>query len=203
MSELGVSFTTLREQRPYPKFGMSGSGIYGPSTTNALVNPALQHLADDAPRLMDAVVLDFLLIEMVPILKQSTTASLKKIREAENEMIEAGLLSPPAPTHPIPPGLKGAALQEAIDDQRRIQIEEEDNEALRLRLESIGVSVGGTLAERSVRWIWCRSALSRLRLSKDKARFQDTLDTIKFICKDLWMAVWDKQVDNLRTNHRV
>lgn len=43
----------------------------------------------------------------------------------------------------------------------------------------------------------------RERLSKDKARFQDTLDAIKFICKDLWSAAWDKQVDNLRTNHRV
>ena len=33
--------------------------------------------------------------------------------------------------------------------------------------------------------------------------FSDTLDNIKFICKDLWAACWDKQVDNLRTNHRV
>lgn len=24
----------------------------------------------------------------------------------------------------------------------------------------------------------------------------------KFICKDLWSTVWDKQIDNLRTNHR-
>lgn len=29
-----------------------------------------------------------------------------------------------------------------------------------------------------------------------------TLDTIKFICKDLWVALFDKQIDNLRTNHR-
>ena len=30
-----------------------------------------------------------------------------------------------------------------------------------------------------------------------------SLDAIKFICKELWVACWDKQVDNLRTNHRV
>lgn len=33
--------------------------------------------------------------------------------------------------------------------------------------------------------------------------FSETLDAIKFICKDMWAACWDKQVDNLRTNHRV
>jgi len=32
--------------------------------------------------------------------------------------------------------------------------------------------------------------------------FAETLDAIKFICKDIWAACWDKQVDNLRTNHR-
>lgn len=30
-----------------------------------------------------------------------------------------------------------------------------------------------------------------------------TLERVKFVCKDLWSAVWDKQIDNLRTNHRV
>lgn len=42
-----------------------------------------------------------------------------------------------------------------------------------------------------------------VRLCHDRALFSDTLDAIKFICKDLWSACWDKQVDNLRTNHRV
>ncbi len=30
----------------------------------------------------------------------------------------------------------------------------------------------------------------------------DPLDTIKFLCKDLWTAVFRKQIDNLKTNHR-
>ena len=41
------------------------------------------------------------------------------------------------------------------------------------------------------------------RLCRDRPRFGDTLDVVKFICKDVWSACWDKQVDNLRTNHRV
>jgi hypothetical protein len=41
------------------------------------------------------------------------------------------------------------------------------------------------------------------RFSRDRPRFTDTLDVIKFLCKDLWMLVFLKQIDNLKTNHRV
>lgn len=33
-------------------------------------------------------------------------------------------------------------------------------------------------------------------------KFTDTLDIMKFVCKDVWTAVFNKQIDNLRTNHR-
>ncbi|QRW05823.1 Transport protein particle (TRAPP) component [Ceratobasidium sp. AG-Ba] len=55
------------------------------------------------------------------------------------------------------------------------------------RLEAVGVHVGMNIVE---------------RLARDRPRFTDTLDTVKFICKDVWTAVWEKQVENLRTNHR-
>lgn len=41
------------------------------------------------------------------------------------------------------------------------------------------------------------------RYSRDKARLGDTLEVIKFLCKDFWQALFKKQVDNLKTNHRV
>ena len=41
------------------------------------------------------------------------------------------------------------------------------------------------------------------RFSRDRPRFTDTLDVIKFVCKDLWILVFRKQIDNLKTNHRV
>lgn len=31
----------------------------------------------------------------------------------------------------------------------------------------------------------------------------DPLDMIKFICKDIWMLLFKKQIDNLKTNHKV
>ncbi|CDZ98393.1 Transport protein particle (TRAPP) complex subunit [Phaffia rhodozyma] len=55
------------------------------------------------------------------------------------------------------------------------------------RMEEIGFRIGGDIAE---------------RLTFSRSRFADPLDIVKFICKDVWIAVYEKQVDNLRTNHR-
>lgn len=41
------------------------------------------------------------------------------------------------------------------------------------------------------------------RFSRDRPRLNDTLDVIKFLCKDLWSLVFGKNIDNLKTNHRV
>ena len=37
----------------------------------------------------------------------------------------------------------------------------------------------------------------------DRQRFGDHLEVIKFICKEFWAELFQKQVDNLKTNHRV
>ena len=39
--------------------------------------------------------------------------------------------------------------------------------------------------------------------ARDKPRFGDPLDAVKFICKEFWNEVFSKQVDNLKTNYRV
>ncbi|CAL8080737.1 unnamed protein product [Orchesella dallaii] len=64
---------------------------------------------------------------------------------------------------------------------------EGDINELLSKLEFIGFSTGYRLIE---------------RLLKDSTRFKDELDTIKFICKDFWVAIYKKQIDNLRTNHQ-
>ncbi|KAK9833720.1 hypothetical protein WJX74_003673 [Apatococcus lobatus] len=53
--------------------------------------------------------------------------------------------------------------------------------------EAIGFRVGRQLAERCT---W------------DRPRLVDQLDVMKFICKEFWIELFQKQVDNLRTNHR-
>ncbi|KAH8600783.1 transport protein particle component [Bisporella sp. PMI_857] len=65
--------------------------------------------------------------------------------------------------------------------------EDELRDAAFYRLENLGYRVGQGLVE---------------RFSRDRPRFTDTLDVIKFLCKDLWMLVFRKQIDNLKTNHR-
>lgn len=41
----------------------------------------------------------------------------------------------------------------------------------------------------------------RLVLDKNP-KFVDTLEIMKFICKEFWLKVYHKQIDNLKTNHR-
>ncbi|KAF2861927.1 BET3 family protein [Piedraia hortae CBS 480.64] len=59
--------------------------------------------------------------------------------------------------------------------------------AMTKRLEEVGYRVGQGLAE---------------GLSAFKPRPTSPLDVIKFICKDLWTAIFQKPIDNLKTNHR-
>ncbi|KAL8914120.1 MAG: hypothetical protein Q9171_001236 [Xanthocarpia ochracea] len=69
----------------------------------------------------------------------------------------------------------------------QVMDEEEQREAVFRRLDALGYRVGQGLVE---------------RFSRDRPRFTDTLDMIKFLCKDLWTLVFKKQIDNLKTNHR-
>ncbi|OZJ05931.1 hypothetical protein BZG36_01208 [Bifiguratus adelaidae] len=65
--------------------------------------------------------------------------------------------------------------------------EDIENDAIYYKLESLGFTVGQSLAE---------------KFTQDRPRFVDTLDVVKFVCKDLWTVAFKKQVDNLKTNRR-
>ncbi|EIE88188.1 hypothetical protein G6F57_005786 [Rhizopus arrhizus] len=80
-------------------------------------------------------------------------------------------------------------LMEMVDTIYKTTTQEldEDGDAIFLKLETLGYLVGQRLIE---------------RFAKDKPRFIDTLDVVKFICKDLWLILFKKQIDNLKTNHR-
>ncbi|XP_013364217.1 PREDICTED: NTPase KAP family P-loop domain-containing protein 1 isoform X5 [Chinchilla lanigera] len=54
-------------------------------------------------------------------------------------------------------------------------------------LESMGFRVGQALGE---------------RLPQETLGFREELEVLKFLCKDLWVAVFHKQMDSLRTNHQ-
>ncbi|RUO96120.1 transport protein particle component-domain-containing protein [Jimgerdemannia flammicorona] len=79
-------------------------------------------------------------------------------------------------------------IMETVDTMFRTTLDAEtDREAVFYKLEMLGYRVGQSLVE---------------RLTKDRPRFVDTLDVVKFVCKDLWTIAFKKQIDNLKTNHR-
>lgn len=76
---------------------------------------------------------------------------------------------------------------EIVDYIYKTSIYQNSKEKAYIVLENLGFSVGQKLAA---------------RLSKDRGRFVDNLDIIKFVCKELWMELFRKQIDNLRTNYK-
>ncbi|KAI1191337.1 BET3 family protein [Nemania serpens] len=126
--------------------------------------------------------LDFLLIELVPMayrianeLEEASDDS-RNNEEGGSVCASAGTISTTSRATSAP----SIARKSKLD-------EDEEREAVFFRLEGLGYRVGLGLVE---------------RFSRDRPRFTDTLDAIKFVCKDLWMLVFKKQVDNLKTNHR-
>lgn len=51
-------------------------------------------------------------------------------------------------------------------------------------------------------WPWLRSTSSS-RLPRETLAFREELEALKFLCKDLWAAMFQKHMDGLRTNHQV
>ncbi|KAI2642556.1 BET3 family protein [Xylaria nigripes] len=125
---------------------------------------------------------DFLLIEIVPLAYRMAN----KVEDASDEKVNEGAGSTDKSTGTISTAPATAGTGMAAGKKSKMD-EDEEREAVFFRLESLGYRVGLGLVE---------------RFSRDRPRFTDTLDAIKFVCKDLWMLVFKKQIDNLKTNHR-
>ncbi|KAI1333765.1 transport protein particle component [Xylariaceae sp. FL0016] len=132
--------------------------------------------------------LDFLLIELVPMTYR--VANELEVDEGAAPGQETARTGPGSVSQATT-GATSTALHMggggSIAGTGRKLDEEEERDAVFFRLEGLGYRVGLGLVE---------------RFSRDRPRFNDTLDAIKFVCKDLWMLVFKKQVDNLKTNHR-
>jgi len=55
------------------------------------------------------------------------------------------------------------------------------------KLEMLGYDIGHRFVE---------------RFTRHHTKFTSTLEVVKFLCKDLWAAMFGKQVDKLQTNHK-
>ncbi|KAF7784856.1 hypothetical protein Agabi119p4_1021 [Agaricus bisporus var. burnettii] len=147
-------------------------------------------LSEPPQAFVDGAALDYFMMEMVTTLKASAAVATARAKKIEQEMVEAGLVPSSIPAPPPLP-LKKESARDSVTSLTSKSgskaVVDEDEEALRSRLEYIGSHVGANITE---------------KLCRDRGMFSDTLDIIKFICKDIWATFWDKQVDNLRTNHR-
>lgn len=148
---------------------------------------SLVSLANSPPSQIDASVLDYFLIEAVNTLRESTRVATQRQKQLEEDMVKAN-------------ALQSSTARDSVQNK-----DGAEDEVLRARLETLGTHVGANLVERcvSLSFNFAKDELSYARLVRDRPRFVDTLDSVKFVCKDVWTVVWDKQVDNLRTNHRV
>ncbi|KAH0838892.1 NO signaling/Golgi transport ligand-binding domain-containing protein [Lanmaoa asiatica] len=145
-------------------------------------------LADPPVRFVDAALMDYLLIEAVNALRASSAVAAARAKKIEQEMADAGLLPPlPPPPATKPHQSHRDSVGSMASRTQAISADDEEDEGVRIRLEAIGLHAGGNFVE---------------RLCRDRPLFGDSLDAIKFVCKELWVSCWDKQVDNLRTNHR-
>ncbi|OTB06916.1 hypothetical protein M426DRAFT_318624 [Hypoxylon sp. CI-4A] len=135
--------------------------------------------------------LDFLLIEIVPMTYRITNEIDAAASSSSSVADLSSGGSPEARSNSngaVDTASASNATTGAVDGtgSRRLD-EDEERDAVFFRLDGLGYRVGLGLVE---------------RFSRDRPRFNDTLDAIKFVCKDLWMLVFKKQVDNLKTNHR-
>lgn len=119
-----------------------------PSSATTSV-PSLAAVADPSTRYVDGAAMDYFVIEMVNTLRASSAVATARAKKIEQEMVDAGLMPPPAA---LPPALKKTQLRDSVgSDGSRPSISKDgkdEDEDLRARLEAIGMHVGANMAER-------------------------------------------------------
>ncbi|KAK3110845.1 hypothetical protein LTR53_014443 [Teratosphaeriaceae sp. CCFEE 6253] len=165
------------------------------------------HEDDPLSPKVSASALDFLLIELVPLAQRTSESTHRRQQALQDEYQRSRTFSRTASKAP-------AKDQSAGDEQSAVTVtdgsakggtamgesagsgittlgfpvmSEQTRESVFWRLDGLGYRVGQGLVE---------------RFSVNKPRPTTPLDAIKFVCKDLWILVFRKQIDNLKTNHR-
>lgn len=77
----------------------------------------------------------------------------------------------------------------ALLDSKSSPQDPPDQEAAFYRIEQLGYQVGQRLVE-------------RILLLTPGSRLVEQIECVKFLCKEFWMALFGKGIDNLKTNHR-
>lgn len=125
-------------------------------SASSLVPQNLVALADPPVRQIDGAVFDYFLIELVNTLRVSAAVATERSKKIEAEMVEAGLIpAPPVPPHPLKKEAPSArdsvtSLNSRASTGGRMSSADEAEEAVRSRLEAIGLHVGANFTERYI-----------------------------------------------------
>ncbi|GFZ49502.1 hypothetical protein JCM24511_07622 [Saitozyma sp. JCM 24511] len=157
------------------------SSTSGHTQVTPTVPPAVHALASPPPLLIDAQLPGYLLPSVLSLLRDSAAHVVRQKRLAEDALRAEGLLPSTGTGTDINGNGKGKGRAPEDDEADLIEGE------MIKRVERIGLMVGGYIAE---------------KLTLARPPLASHLDIIKFICKDLFLYVYSKQIDNLRTNHR-
>ncbi|KAH8921456.1 hypothetical protein BT69DRAFT_331994 [Atractiella rhizophila] len=151
--------------------------------------------------------------QMISILLQSTLhvsstrAALEAMVHNDLQLFNPSYVPPPLPS-------SSTTSTDSARPSAAVLTQEEERE-LRHRLDAIGHRVGWAMAERLTRdrppfalqaqpapnMPNASSSHGPSSTSKEPPK-PEPLEIIKFVCKDLWITLYGKQIDNLRTNHR-
>ncbi|GAA5909488.1 hypothetical protein JCM8208_006541 [Rhodotorula glutinis] len=202
---------------------ISSTGHPAAASSSNLVSPHLLHLADPPQHTVDARLVELLADEMVRALRESAAAARSRRardhRAVEEELEALGLAGAPPASAAAEPAADRDGQGASGEERMR---EDEADEAVRSRLDDLGFRVGWATAERLARDRPRFPSLAQTTpaashpssasgtpshtplpsLSGAGPSSPETLEVVKFVCKDVWTALYDKQVDNLRTNHR-
>lgn len=139
-------------------------------STSSLITPSLLAITDasSTQSQIDASVQDYFLIELVHTLRRSSQVARDRHKKREEEMLANGLLPPSvvlaggaSGSGQTPGGLRTplGGLSAAGGTSAKAPVNE-DEEAVRLRLDALGAHVGANVAERYVFCILHRSMLT-------------------------------------------
>ncbi|RKF62134.1 Trafficking protein particle complex subunit 6B [Erysiphe neolycopersici] len=157
-------------------------------SNDALLPPS--NFTDPTATYLNLSCLDLLMIELVPLayrLANDIDATTRSDIDG-NIRVDGAIGNQIKPNNATSRSSMGLNLStnNVMAETKKME-EDEERDAVFFRLEALGYRVGQGLVE---------------RFSRDRPRFTNTLDVIKFICKDLWVILFRKQLDNLKTNHR-
>lgn len=125
-------------------FALSCYNMHSPASPSPLVL-----LADPPVRLIDAAAMDYLLIEAVNALRASSAVATARAKKIEQEMADAGILPPNPPPPPTKPQQSHRdSIGSTTSRTQATSADDEEDEAVRTRLEAIGLHVGGNFVER-------------------------------------------------------